>query len=384
MTTVEAPAGIDEPSFNQQDSLKESAFETAQPTAEDDAFPAKASAHAELSAPLVSGPMLTSLSVTELDQVPDIPFDELCNSGAQVTSRNWLNKLYRYTLLPTKEIYLPFMTWGMPTNYLMLTFRTYNRDFDLPNHNDDDLAQRLRDTLMPERGRLHRDKSWVLKFKTGLLNTPYLGIPGIVNFIDVRTQWFDAAVKRAIADGIKQIVIIAAGYDTRAYRLGQPGVKFYEIDLPNDSEKKKELVKQHMPADKYTWPEFVGADLSKVSLIEALSNTSFDTTKRTLFTMEGLIYYLPPAAVKQQLTSISETAVAGSRLFFDYLHLQTVAGDVFNPGFETMMVVGYRPIAALNCMLSWFERDHGLQLTGLHPGLLVGVPTVPSVSIGVR
>jgi hypothetical protein len=48
----------------------------------------------------------------------------------------------------------------------------------------------------------------------------------------------------------QQVVIIAAGYDTRAYRLGKPGVKFYEIDLPHASEMKQQLVKQHMPADK--------------------------------------------------------------------------------------------------------------------------------------
>lgn len=55
------------------------------------------------------------------------------------------------------------------------------------------------------RGKLHREKSPLLKFKTALLDTPYFGIPGIVNFIDVRTQWFDAAVKRAIADGLTQV-----------------------------------------------------------------------------------------------------------------------------------------------------------------------------------
>jgi hypothetical protein len=46
------------------------------------------------------------------------------------------------------------------------------------------------------------------------------------------------------------VVIIAAGYDTRAYRLGKPGVKFYEIDLPHASKLKQDLVKKHMPADK--------------------------------------------------------------------------------------------------------------------------------------
>lgn len=88
---------------------------------------------------------------------------------------------------------------------MQLTFRTYNRDFDKPNHNDDDLAPLLRDSLMPTRGKMHREKSPFLKFKTSLFDLPVVGLPGIVNFIDVRTQWFDAAVKGAIRDGITQV-----------------------------------------------------------------------------------------------------------------------------------------------------------------------------------
>ncbi|WIA21539.1 hypothetical protein OEZ85_000736 [Tetradesmus obliquus] len=291
-------------------------------------------------ASLVSGPLLHSAAtISDLDTVRDVPFDQLCNSGSKLTSKNIFNKLlFRYFLTPIKDVYLPFMTWGLPTNFLMLTFRTYNRDFGLPNHNDDNLAQDLRDTLMPARGKLHRERSLFLKFKTGLLDTPYLGIPGIVNFIDVRTQWFDAAVKKAIADGITQVVIIAAGYDTRAYRLGKPGVKFYEIDLPHASETKQQLVKKHMPADKYTWPEFIGADLSKVALMDALNKSSWDSTRRTMFIIEGLVYYLPPEAFKKSLTGISETAVAGSRLFFDFLHLDALSNEIVMPGLETLLV----------------------------------------------
>lgn len=88
---------------------------------------------------------------------------------------------------------------------LQLTFRTFNRDFGLPNHNADDLAPLLRDSLMPARGKMHRDKSAFLKWKTSLFDLPLVGLPGIVNFIDVRTQWFDAAVKGAIRDGITQV-----------------------------------------------------------------------------------------------------------------------------------------------------------------------------------
>lgn len=88
---------------------------------------------------------------------------------------------------------------------LQLTFRTFNRDYGLPNHNDDYLAPLLRDSLMPARGKMHREKSGFLKWKTSLFDLPLVGLPGIVNFIDVRTQWFDAAVKGAIRDGITQV-----------------------------------------------------------------------------------------------------------------------------------------------------------------------------------
>jgi hypothetical protein len=39
----------------------------------------------------------------------------------------------------------------------------------------------------------------------------------------------------------------------------------------------------------FSWPEFVGADLSKVTLMEALSGTTWDKTKRTMFIIEGLV-----------------------------------------------------------------------------------------------
>jgi len=47
-----------------------------------------------------------------------------------------------------------------------------------------------------------------------------------------------------------QVVIIAAGYDTRAYRLSKPGVRFYEIDLPHASTHKQDLVRKLLPANK--------------------------------------------------------------------------------------------------------------------------------------
>lgn len=70
---------------------------------------------------------------------------------------------------------------------------------------------------------------------------------------------------------------------------------------------------------------------------------------RTMFIIEGLVYYLPAEAFKQSLTSISETAVAGSRLFFDFLHLDSLANNVLHPGLETLLMVRELPSAFCLC-----------------------------------
>src|SRR5258706_1855767 len=59
--------------------------------------------------------------------------------------------------------------------------------------------------------------------------------------VNVRTHYIDAALKRAVADGATQVVVLGAGYDSRAYRFREafPQVKFYEVDLPATSEMKR-------------------------------------------------------------------------------------------------------------------------------------------------
>ncbi|KAG2426758.1 hypothetical protein HXX76_012815 [Chlamydomonas incerta] len=227
------------------------------------------------------------------------------------------------------------VTRGQPTNYDMLVFRTLNRELGRPNANADTLAARLRDELMPRR-------SWLLKHLPGsraqlrrTLENPLWGVPGAVNFIDARTKWFDGAVTEALADGIQQVVIVAAGYDTRAYRLGAPGVRFFEVDLPAASSAKKALVeKLKFVEDPARLPTFVAADLSRVSLAEALAGTAFEPSQRTLFTVEGLIYYLPQAAAGGLLAALSGLAVPGSRVYFDFMSLDALEGRGKFPGFK--------------------------------------------------
>lgn len=68
-----------------------------------------------------SGPLLMQQTLSVLDTIPDAPFAELCNDGSKITGRNLLGKLARCVLTPIKEVYLPLMTWGLPTNHLMVS-----------------------------------------------------------------------------------------------------------------------------------------------------------------------------------------------------------------------------------------------------------------------
>lgn len=52
-----------------------------------------------------------------------------------------------------------------------------------------------------------------------------VGVHGMMNYVDARTQFFDEIVTTALNDGITQVVVLAAGYDTRPYRLCRPSVK---------------------------------------------------------------------------------------------------------------------------------------------------------------
>eukprot|EP00798_Chlamydomonas_sp_ICE-L_P020711 gene20711-27521_t len=209
-----------------------------------------------------------------------------------------------------------WLTKMQPTNYDMLIFRTLNRDLKRPNHNEDELAVRFRDELMPFRGFCLRNLPWTkYQFKN-----PTFGVPGCINFIDARTKFFDDAVKQATAAGITQVVVIAAGYDTRSLRLAQPGVTYFEIDLPSASKQKITLVKKLgllPPGDKLrTNPVYVAADLSSTSVADALKTTSFDPTQPTLFTIEGI-------------------AAKGSRITFDFMHITAINGEKKYAGFNT-------------------------------------------------
>lgn len=132
--------------------------------------------------------------------------------------------------------------------------------------------------------------------------------------------------------------MLAAGFDSTAYRLGRPGVKFFEVDLPALSARKRALVAAALPPDTPRPAAFVGADLAATPLAEALAGSGFDPAQPTLWTCQGLLYYLPPAAVRALLAGVRGLSAPRSRLAFDFLRRAALEGSAPSVGLESMAV----------------------------------------------
>ncbi|WAC91385.1 class I SAM-dependent methyltransferase [Mycobacterium sp. Aquia_213] len=129
----------------------------------------------------------------------------------------------------------------------------------------------------------------------------------------VRTHFFDAYFADAVAAGVRQIVILASGLDSRAYRLDWPaGTTVYEIDQPQVLEYKSTTLAESGATPSADRRE-VAIDLRE-DWPAALRAAGFDPTQRTAWLAEGLLMYLPAEAQDKLFTQIGELSPAGSRV----------------------------------------------------------------------
>ena len=144
-------------------------------------------------------------------------------------------------------------------------------------------------------------------------------IPGAANGVVVRTRYIEDYLKACIADGIEQLVILGAGYDSRAYRFDglKRKVRVFEVDHPDTQQAKKLKVKKIFGA----LPghvTYVGLDLDEKKLGEGLLESGYSKDKKTLFIWEGVTVYLTPEAVDETLAFVAENSGKGSSIIFDY------------------------------------------------------------------
>jgi methyltransferase (TIGR00027 family) len=140
----------------------------------------------------------------------------------------------------------------------------------------------------------------------------------IINGIVVRTKYFDDYLLNAAATGVRQVVILASGLDSRAYRLQWPAeTVVYEVDQPQVIEFKTTTLTGFgaaPAADRRT----VGIDL-RADWPAALRAAGLDTGAPTAWLAEGLLIYLPPEAQDRLFDNITAMSVPGSAIATEYV-----------------------------------------------------------------
>ena len=135
----------------------------------------------------------------------------------------------------------------------------------------------------------------------------------------IRTRFIEERLEQAIRDGVSQVVILGAGFDTRAYRLTEllKAARVFEVDQPSTQEYKKRRIREtgiEVPPNL----TYVPVDFRHDKLGDVLAAAGYDSTKRTFFIWEGVTMYLPEEAVEGTLRWVAEQA-PGSTIIFDFV-----------------------------------------------------------------
>ena len=140
----------------------------------------------------------------------------------------------------------------------------------------------------------------------------------MVGYMASRTKFFDTFFLDAMQSGIRQAVILAAGLDSRSWRLPWPdGVTVYELDQPRVLDFKISTLTEHgaQPACNRV---AVAVDLRQ-DWPKALQEAGFDASAPSVWSAEGLMPYLPAAAQDLLFERIQELTAPGSRVAVEAL-----------------------------------------------------------------
>jgi len=135
----------------------------------------------------------------------------------------------------------------------------------------------------------------------------------LVSYFATRTKFFDTSFLDATNAGIRQAVILAAGLDARSWRLPWPhGTTVYELDQDRVLDFKASTLHEH-GAEPTCHRVAVAVDLRQ-DWPTALRQNGFDPSAPSVWSIEGLLMYLPAAAQELLFDRIQDLAAPGSRI----------------------------------------------------------------------
>jgi methyltransferase (TIGR00027 family) len=144
---------------------------------------------------------------------------------------------------------------------------------------------------------------------------------GFVWLMLVRTRFIDELMERAVRSGATQLVILGAGFDTRAHRFSEllKDTAVIEIDYGATQDYKKRRVDAALggpPANVVYAP----IDFARESLGEVLRRAGFQPARKTYYICEGVSMYVPEEGMKETLRAIAAESAPRSTLLLEYLN----------------------------------------------------------------
>ncbi len=164
---------------------------------------------------------------------------------------------------------------------------------------------------------------------------------GMVDHVCLRTAAIDDALRTAVAQGVRQLVILGAGLDARAYRMDElANVAVFEVDHPATQAGKREGVAALAPAAAAV--KFVAVDFERQRVGDRLDEEGHIAAQPTAWIWEGVTPYLRPAAIRSTIAEIGTRSSAGSWLMMTYVVPEIVAWPL--PGARAVARLAFRSL----------------------------------------
>lgn len=142
--------------------------------------------------------------------------------------------------------------------------------------------------------------------------------------VNHRTEFFDKALFDHL-DRVKQVVILGAGWDTRAYNLPPAAkVQVFEVDMGGIQQIKREVLQKAGVDNGHVI--YVTTDFNKEAWVDSLKRHDFNPNLPTFFLWEGVTYYLDAETVHANLGAVGSACASGSVIAFDYFSQEVIDG----------------------------------------------------------
>lgn len=178
----------------------------------------------------------------------------------------------------------------------------------------------------------HRSFRWLTRSRwraRGVLRFLQYWAPGGQEFLTIRPRLVDELAAAQAAQGVGQLVLLGAGFDTMAWRMREAlrGVAIFEVDHPATQGAKRQVSERIGLPDNL---RFVTVDFERDDFVEKLHEAGFDATRQSFIVWVGVSYYLTDKTVADTLQRIAAISQPGTKLVWDYLLADVVEGTSQN------------------------------------------------------